>query len=936
MSGHSKWKQIKRQKGVADVKKGKVFSQISKMITIAAKNGGDPDFNPSLRIAIEKAKKENMPADNIEKAIKKGTGELEGSAIEEVLYEAYGPGGVALIIEATTDNSNRTVSEIKHILSRSGGRIGEAGSVKWMFDHFGYLEIDKRRLEVGESDLESAIIDSGAEDFCFQNNIIIVYTKPTSLYKTKDNLEKKGIRIDETGFEWKAKNKVKNSDEKINAQIEKLFEELEFKSLIGKIPAASNQGPAARQPHPTSSSSLRSDLRAVDGAPHSSLSLRAHPSESKTRLASPLPNITSPIFKTTDLDHQVESVLHKMSETGVLVDRKFLDKLGKNLKDKLIKLEQEIYSNIGHQINLNSPKQLAVILFDELKLPVIKKTKTGRSTNEETLHELVNHHPVVRLLLQYRQLFKLISTYVEALPKAIRDDKRIHSTFNVEGAATGRISSQDPNLQNIPVRGETGGEIRKAFIASGQEDEKRKALGVFIAPKGKVLLAADYSQIELRILAHLADDPGLKKAFVEGLDIHLATASRIFNKQLSGVTKQERGIGKTINFATLYGQGAHALSRQLGIDYQTARTYIEEYFEQFPKVRAWKEKILTKARECGYVETLWGRKRYIPELSSNNRAFQAFGERAAVNHPVQGTAADMIKEAMVEIDKLLGNKNKQCQMILQVHDELLFECHHKEVESTARMVKEKMENGWTPEEIAERIKTENGNKQVVSFKLIYNWLDTPFGEPHRKYLASKQSRWRRRRVGKKVIIKDRVFIENRPAVINKRRRLKDFEADVLGSLKSEKARIAGVVDRKAKYLNLKKVPRLREAVIAYNRMLKAGNARSCTIDNGPENASWKRLRIPTYFCQPYHPFEKGTIENTFQRLRRFIPKKSRLSCYSDNDISIIVDKMNNAPRKCLNWKTPNEVFFNLPIAQTFDNFNYLSKPSLNMKCCASG
>ncbi len=251
-------------------------------------------------------------------------------------------------------------------------------------------------------------------------------------------------------------------------------------------------------------------------------------------------------------------------------------------------------------------------------------------------------------------------------------------------------------------------------------------------------------------------------------------------------------------------------------------------------------------------------------------------------------------------------------------------------------IKEKMEKGWTPEEIAERLKTENGNKQVISFKLIYNWLDTPFGEPHKKYLASKQSRWRRRKVGKKIIIKDRVFIENRPAVINKRRRLKDFEADVLGSLKSEKARIAGVVDKKAKYLNLKKVPRLREAVIAYNRMLKAGNARSCTIDNGPENASWKRLRIPTYFCQPYHPFEKGTIENTFQRLRRFIPKKSRLSCYSDNDISIIVDKMNNAPRKCLNWKTPNEVFFNLPIAQTFDNFNYLSKPSLNMKCCASG
>lgn len=235
MSGHSKWAQIKRQKGVADVKKGKAFSQLSKMITIVAKNGGDPDFNPSLRIAIEKAKKENMPTDNIERAIKKGAGELEGNAIEEVLYEAYGPGGIALIIEAATDNSNRTVSEIKHILSRNNGVVGETGSVKWMFNHLGYLEIDKRRLEISESDLESAIIDSGAEDFNFQGSIITVYTKPANLYKTKDNLEKRGIKISETGFEWKAKNKIKIEDEKVNKQIEKLFEELEEQEDIGEV-----------------------------------------------------------------------------------------------------------------------------------------------------------------------------------------------------------------------------------------------------------------------------------------------------------------------------------------------------------------------------------------------------------------------------------------------------------------------------------------------------------------------------------------------------------------------------------------------------------------------------------------------------------------------------------------------------------------------------
>ena len=223
-------------------------------------------------------------------------------------------------------------------------------------------------------------------------------------------------------------------------------------------------------------------------------------------------------------------------------------------------------------------------------------------------------------------------------------------------------------------------------------------------------------------------------------------------------------------------------------------------------------------------------------------------------------------------------------------------------------IKIKMEKGWTPEEIVERLKTENGGKAVISFKLIYNWLDTPFGEPHKKYLASKLSRWRRRKVGKKVIIKDRVFIEDRPAVINRRKRLRDFEADVLGSLKSEKARVAGIVDRKAKYLNLKKVSRLREAVIAYNRMLKAGNALSCTMDNGPENASWKRFRIPTYFCHPYASYERGTNENTNGLLRRYLPKKTSFRGLSQGELNDIVDEINNRPRKCLGYSKPVELF----------------------------
>jgi DNA polymerase I-like protein with 3'-5' exonuclease and polymerase domains len=381
---------------------------------------------------------------------------------------------------------------------------------------------------------------------------------------------------------------------------------------------------------------------------------------------------------TTDLDLEVTLVLEKMTKTGVLVDCDYLEKLGIDLKDRLQKLEKEIYAAIGHEFNINSPKQLADILFDELQLPVVRKTKTGRSTDEETLQELKVVHPVVLHLLSYRQLFKLISTYIDPLPTYVGEDGRIHSTFNVEGAATGRLSSTNPNLQNIPIRGELGGEIRKAFVAA----------------KGKVLLGADYSQIELRIMAHLSDDPGLEKAFSEGIDIHALTASRIFKIPVEEVNKEQRSVGKTMNFATLYGQGPRALSKQLGVEYKIAQAYILEYFQQFPKVKEWMAKVLTGGYANGYVETIWGRKRHIPELQSGNHMLKAFGERAAINHPVQGTSADMIKKAMVEIDKILKKKDC-CELILQVHDELLFECQPECVEEMAKMIKEKMENALT-------------------------------------------------------------------------------------------------------------------------------------------------------------------------------------------------------------------------------------------------
>ncbi|MBI2599639.1 hypothetical protein HYW43_01825 [Candidatus Daviesbacteria bacterium] len=439
-------------------------------------------------------------------------------------------------------------------------------------------------------------------------------------------------------------------------QAVKLFEELEFRSLINRLPG--------------NGAVIPSDPELIGGESRD-LNIKKTESTDSSLVAQ-----NDKSSNTTDLDLAVQPVLEKMSKTGIMVDLKLLDKMGKDLKNRLESLEKEIYSKVGHQFNLNSPKQLSEVLFDELKLPVIRRTKTGRSTDEATLRELTIAHPVIPQILEYRQLFKLISTYIDALPKYADKDGRIHSTFNVEGAATGRLSSQDPNLQNIPIRGQQGGEIRK----------------VFVAPKNKVLLKADYSQVELRILAHLSDDPTLKEIFKKGLDIHIATASKIFNISLNQVSSQQRNIGKTMNFATLYGQGAHALASQLRVDFQTARQYIQEYFAQFPQVKEWMTKILEEGYQKGYVETLWGRKRYIPELQATNRMLKAAGERAAVNHPVQGTQADMIKKAMVEIDKEFQMSNFKCQMILQIHDELLFECDPKGIKKTARMVKDKMEN----------------------------------------------------------------------------------------------------------------------------------------------------------------------------------------------------------------------------------------------------
>jgi DNA polymerase I len=382
-----------------------------------------------------------------------------------------------------------------------------------------------------------------------------------------------------------------------------------------------------------------------------------------------------PLLETIEVP--LSRVLVDMEWAGVLVDRALLAELSRTFALELAELEQAIHRAAGADFNINSTPQLRTLLFEKLQLPVLKKTKTGASTDYEVLEQLAAMgHEVPRLLIEYRELSKLKSTYVDALPAYINPTTgRVHTSFNQVGASTGRLSSSDPNLQNIPVRTERGEGIRRAFVA----------------PLGSVLLTADYSQIELRLLAHLSGDPAFVAAFREGGDIHRQTAAVIFGVPQEQVSAEMRSRAKTINFATIYGQGPFALARQLGISQDEARAFIQEYFRRFAGVRAWLDRTVAEAREKGYVETLFGRRRYIPELKDKNFNIRAFGERTATNSPLQGSAADLIKLAMIRIHTALGERGLKSRMVIQVHDELVFEVPDGEQETATTVVKRHME-----------------------------------------------------------------------------------------------------------------------------------------------------------------------------------------------------------------------------------------------------
>ncbi|MDO8683760.1 MAG: DNA polymerase I [Armatimonadota bacterium] len=370
-------------------------------------------------------------------------------------------------------------------------------------------------------------------------------------------------------------------------------------------------------------------------------------------------------------------ILADMEIRGVAIDTQWLGQLSSELDVRIRALEQEIYELAGLEFNIGSTKQLQSVLFDKLQLPSGKKTKTGLSTGAETLEALAPLYPIVSKILEYRELAKLKSTYADALPRLINPTTgRIHTSLNQAVTATGRLSSSEPNLQNIPIRTEIGREIRKAFIGSN----------------GNLLISADYSQIELRILAHVTRDTELVRAFRADEDVHVHTACALFNVGPEDVTPEMRRRAKTINFAVIYGMSDFGLANELGIPPRLAKTYIEEYFAKFPGVRRYTDETLEMARQKGFVSTLLGRRRYIPEIYSPNRNYRMFGERAAVNMPIQGTAADIMKLAMIEMESRLNKMGARTEMVLQVHDELVFEVPPDELDRVAPVIRSAMEN----------------------------------------------------------------------------------------------------------------------------------------------------------------------------------------------------------------------------------------------------
>ena len=378
-----------------------------------------------------------------------------------------------------------------------------------------------------------------------------------------------------------------------------------------------------------------------------------------------------------DIELPLETVLSSMESIGFKVNKNILDELAIKFKRELEETQKEIFELADEEFNINSPKQLGKILFEKLDLPVIKKTKTGYSTNAEVLEKLKDKHPIIEKITYFRQLSKIYSTYVEGLKAVIDTDGSIHSTFNQTVTTTGRLSSTEPNLQNIPIKYEMGREIRKVFIPKEE---------------GDLLISADYSQIELRVLAHISGDENMIDAFNHHSDIHTKTASEVFKVPVEEVTPLMRSRAKAVNFGIVYGIGDFSLSQDLNISRKEAKEYMDIYFERYPKIKEYISKVIEEAKTKGYVLTMLNRRRYIPEANASNKIVKALGERLAMNAPIQGTAADIIKLAMVNVYNKLKELNLNSKLILQVHDELIINVVKGELDIVKKILKEEMEN----------------------------------------------------------------------------------------------------------------------------------------------------------------------------------------------------------------------------------------------------
>ncbi len=376
-----------------------------------------------------------------------------------------------------------------------------------------------------------------------------------------------------------------------------------------------------------------------------------------------------------DIELPLCDVLYRMEKRGISIDRQQLEQFGEMLSQRIAACEELIFSYSDGKFNINSTRQLGELLFEKLGLPPVKKTKTGYSTNADVLEKLKSKHPIIPAIMDYRMLTKLKSTYADGLIKEIQEDGRIHTTFQNLVTATGRLSSTEPNLQNIPVRTDLGAEIRKMFV-----------------PKpGCVLVDADYSQIELRVLAHIAGDKAMQEAFIGGVDIHTATAAQVFGVDVENVTPLQRRHAKAVNFGIVYGISEFSLAEDIGVSRYEAKEYIENYLANYRGVRDYMKKVVADAREIGYTETMFGRRRYIPELKSSNFNIRSGAERIALNTPIQGTAADLIKLAMIRVENALNREFPEAELLLQVHDELIVECPEAIAPQVAELISREMQ-----------------------------------------------------------------------------------------------------------------------------------------------------------------------------------------------------------------------------------------------------